>query len=326
MSEMIRSLCLPDDYEGISAVLNTWLSEPVTVERLMEEDRIIPDEDKYKRNDNGRLAGYGRLRVAACDSQGTVVGYGTSTRAGWTGEGELFHTLVVAPQWQSKGIGNSILDCLEEYAKTIGADYLTHSVRETDDRALAFAKKRGYEIERASFESKLELPFVKRELFRVIESVQDTGIRFFTFADDNREESERKLYELYAQTHPDIPGFSGKYKNFEWWRKWTIEIADFRPETMLIAADGERYVGLVHLIWNKETQSMYHEYTCMDREYRGRRIALALKLLAVQLAERFGARYLRTHNDSKNGPMLHINRDILGFEAEPGFYKMVKCL
>jgi len=68
---------------------------------------------------------------------------------------------------------------------------------------------------------------------------------------------------------------------------------------------------------------MYHEYTGVLPEYRGRRIALSLKLLAVRTAQACGAPYLRTHNDSMNGPMLRINRDLIGFRAEPGYYKMV---
>lgn len=48
--------------------------------------------------------------------------------------------------------------------------------------------------------------------------------------------------------------------------------------------------------------------------------------MAIEKAREWKAVYLRTHNDSMNGPMLHINRDVLGFQAEPGFYWMEKNL
>jgi len=68
---------------------------------------------------------------------------------------------------------------------------------------------------------------------------------------------------------------------------------------------------------------MYHEYTGVLREYRGRRIALALKMLGLRTAAACNVPYMRTHNDSMNAPMLRINRDLLGFRAEPGQYKLV---
>lgn len=99
-----------------------------------------------------------------------------------------------------------------------------------------------------------------------------------------------------------------------------------RPEYVHIAKDGDRYVGVVTLQQNEQTQAMYHQFTGVLPEYRGRRIGLALKLLAIQTARAAGVPYLRTHNDSLNGPMLRINRDLLGYQAVPGNFKMVCSL
>lgn len=71
---------------------------------------------------------------------------------------------------------------------------------------------------------------------------------------------------------------------------------------------------------------MYQEYTGVLPGYRNRRIALALKMLGIATAQRVGAAYLRTHNDSLNVPILRINRELLGFRAEPGQYRMVRQL
>ena len=56
-----------------------------------------------------------------------------------------------------------------------------------------------------------------------------------------------------------------------------------------------------------------------------RKIALALKLLSIRAALRWGADYIRTNNDSQNAPMLAINRK-LGYVPQPGGYRMVKAL
>ena len=70
---------------------------------------------------------------------------------------------------------------------------------------------------------------------------------------------------------------------------------------------------------------MYNMFTGVQRAYRGRGIALALKLLTIRCARSFSARYVRTHNDSENGPMLAINRK-LGYQPEPGLYRVVRDL
>jgi len=62
---------------------------------------------------------------------------------------------------------------------------------------------------------------------------------------------------------------------------------------------------------------------CVDPAWRGRGIALALKLLAIACARRYGVTYISTNNDSENAPMLAINRT-LGYQPEPGYYRMLR--
>lgn len=70
---------------------------------------------------------------------------------------------------------------------------------------------------------------------------------------------------------------------------------------------------------------MYTTYTGVDRACRGRKLALALKLLAVEAARRHGAPYMRTHNDSANAPMLAVNRN-MGYSPAPGYYRLLKSV
>lgn len=72
---------------------------------------------------------------------------------------------------------------------------------------------------------------------------------------------------------------------------------------------------------------MFTLLTGVAPEYRGRKIAQALKLIAILHGKGLGADSIRTQNDSINAPMLAINRK-LGFVREDGLghYGLVKEL
>ncbi|QGQ94721.1 GNAT family N-acetyltransferase [Paenibacillus psychroresistens] len=323
---VIRKLRQPDDFEAVSLLVNMIWSEPTTAEQLKEvEDKIPPGVLNY--NEDGALIGWDRPQWVAEDEHGQVVAYAIAWRASWTETGALNHTIVVNPEIRGNGVGRALYAELHQWAVDVKASCLIDSIRETDVRSVAFAGRRGYVKERHIFESVLDLEsFDGGELYNSINEAKQAGIRFVTMAEEPGEASERKLYELYKTTHPDIPGYSGTFPWFEEWKKWSIEQHGVRPELIHIAKDGDRYIGVVTLQQNDQTEAMYHEYTGVLLEYRGRHIALALKMLGVQTARACGVPYLRTNNDSMNVPMLRINRDLIGFRAEPGNYKMVRNL
>ncbi|MFB9753212.1 GNAT family N-acetyltransferase [Paenibacillus hodogayensis] len=323
---MIRKMRQPDDYAAVAPLLNTIWSEPTTAERLKEEeDKIPPGKLNYDEADE--LTGWDRPKWVAENEHGQVIAYAIAWRAPWTEPGTLIHTVVVHPEHRGSGVGGALYNALQLWAREVKASRLIDFIRETDDRSLAFAERRGYVKERHTFESVLDLAsFDSGALDDSILGAERAGIRFITLAEEPGEASERNLYELYKVTNPDIPGYVGDFPWFEEWKKWNLDQDGVRPEWIHIAKDGDRYVGVVTLQRNEQTQAMYQEYTGVLREYRGRHIALALKMLGVKTARDCGAPYLRTHNDSMNGPMLHINRDRIGFRAEPGSYKMVRAL
>ncbi|NIK71337.1 MULTISPECIES: GNAT family N-acetyltransferase [unclassified Paenibacillus] len=328
MNFTIRKLRQPEDFQAVAPLVNLVWSEPTTAERLQEdEDKIPPGQLHY--NEQGELMGWDRPKWVAEHENGQIIAYAIAWRAPWTEPGALIHTLIVHPEFRGKGVGTAIYGALHAWAQEVKASRLmNYNMKETDESSLAFAEKRGYIRERLTFESVLDLGEYAADE-RQLASIGDaerSGIRFVTLAEEPGEDNERKLHELYQITHRDIPGYTGEYPWFEEWKKWTLGLPGVRPEWIHIAKDGERYVGVVSLQHNEQTGAMYHEYTGVLPQYRGRRIALALKLLGMQSAKAAGAPYLRTHNDSANIPMLRVNRDLMGFRAEPGSYKIVCTL
>ena len=148
-------------------------------------------------------------------------------------------------------------------------------------------------------------------LVESIAAVEATGIRFFSLADaGNTPEAQRKLYEINRSAARDNPGNDQELEPFEEFAKFVFGSSWFRADGQILAADGDRYVGLAATGISSSTGAAFNAFTGVDRAYRGRKIALALKLLAIfAVARSYGAPYIRTDNDSQNGPMPAINRN-----------------
>jgi GNAT superfamily N-acetyltransferase len=321
---LIRSIRTPDDYEAVASLINFIASEPVSAKQLLEDELKIPPGQLHY-NEDGYLMGWDRPKWVAEDERGEVIAYGIAWRAPWTEPGALSHTVIVHPDVRSRGVGTALYNTMCQWVNEVKASRLIDYIRESDEVSLSYAARRGYEVERHTFESVLDIAdFNRHDLFDTISTVEHAGIQLVTLADEPGEESEIKLYELYKETSPDIPGYTGDYPDFHEWKKWNIGQPGTDPAWIHIAKEGDTYIGVATLVQNEQTRAMYHEYTGVRKAYRERHIALALKLISIQTARKVGAPYLRTHNDSMNVPMLRINRDLLGFRAEPGNFKVVR--
>lgn len=65
--------------------------------------------------------------------------------------------------------------------------------------------------------------------------------------------------------------------------------------------------------------------TGVEREYRGRGIALAVKVKSAEHAKNNGGEILRTFNDSTNDRILRVKQR-MGFTPRPGSYGVDKVL
>jgi RimJ/RimL family protein N-acetyltransferase len=200
-------------------------------------------------------------------------------------------------------------------------------VSEAQPQALRFAEQRNFKIERREFESVLNVPdFDERRFAGLIEAVAATGIRFLSFAElGDTPETRAKLYAINRATSLDIPGSDGTFPSFELSSNWLFPAPWFRAEGQLLALDGDDYVGYCSVGYFQDTNTMYNFMTGVDRAYRGRKIAFALKLLAIRFAKSYGADTIRTNNDSQNEAMLAINRK-LGYQPQPGLYQLTQKL
>ncbi|MDF2628254.1 MAG: family N-acetyltransferase [Symbiobacteriaceae bacterium] len=317
----VRPLSLPDDYHRLAEILSCGRPEPITVADLQEDDSKIPPPPATVRcDDQGRLVSHCRDRFAAIDETGRMVGYADAWRAPWTTPGEMICSAVVDPAHRGRGAGRMLLDRVESTAREKGAAYIKAALKDSDPAALACVTGRGYTIDRHLFQSTLDPDAFDPAPF----TTEAAGIRFFTLADEPGEATEHKLYELERVSQRDNPGSPGELMPYDQWRLWVLESARVLPELFLFAADGDRLVGTTYM-HTVEGGGLHTIYTGVDPAYRGRGIALALKVRAVAAARRHGAPYMRTDNDSQNGPMLAVNRK-MGYRPLPGDYIVIKRL
>jgi GNAT superfamily N-acetyltransferase len=308
----LRPLNFETDGQRALALINTFYTEPIQLSEFEYWISNLPP---------GRLA----RRMVMQNEQGDIVGYSFIGHETWEAPGHFSVWLIVDPDHRCQGIGAALYADLEAYVTTNGAERLVVEVNDNDPSSQQFAERRGFVVERHMFESVLDLEtFDERPYGGLIEKVEESGIRFFSLMQaGDTPEALQKLHAVNYATILDIPGSDETWMPFEEFERMVRRAEWFNPNGQLLAADGEEYIGLAAVQLIPEKKGAYNLMTGVMPPYRGRKIALALKLLAIRYARQHGAVYIRTHNDSLNAPMLAINRK-LGYQPLPGKYLMKK--
>lgn len=310
----LRPTRFPDDLERTVAIYNDWSLEPMTVERAQEWEAGLAAESR-------------RYRFVAESSAGVVVGYVEATHKPWAEPGYFEMELVVDAQWRRRGVGKTLWQATLAWLRAESATRVEVELRDNAPASIGFAEARGFMRQRHRFESTLDLASLDEQPFvGALEQAQVAGYRFFSLADvGDTEEARRRDYAINRRASLDIPGAARTFMPFEEWQRVVCGASWYRPDGQIIAAHGDEWIGLAALGYFTATNSMYNMVTGVDRAHRGHGVAQALKLLAIRCARRYGAVYIRTHNDSENAPILAINRK-LGYQPQPGLYQYALAL
>ncbi len=154
-----------------------------------------------------------------------------------------------------------------------------------------------------------------------IARLEADGIVFTALADiGDTSENRRRYYDADCAAAQDVPGeeFLTSWEEYE---SEVFQGPEYRPEGAFLAMDAEVMVGVAHVMLNSEHDRMENAFTGVNREYRGRGIAQALKALTIMYAKEFGVSEILTENDSENAPMLAVNGK-LGYKRWSGEYSL----
>jgi mycothiol synthase len=231
--------------------------------------------------------------------------------------------LIVAPEHRQRGIGSALFAralafARERNAYNLSVDIVAHS---PDEPGYEFLKKRGFwELERQQ-PSYLDLTTFDLSRFAdARKRAEQEGVRLLAYADlPDTTEQRRAFHDLWTRLEADTPHrYTLRFKQeaFEQWVQSIIEQPEWTPEAAILAESAGRWIGLTTLRFREETNIGDTWLTGVLPEYRGRGIATALKLRAIEVAKERGCPVITTGNQQDNAPMLAINRK-LGFVAEP---------
>lgn len=305
----------PADAPQVVAMRNRIESEPIAVAQYLE---WLKQEQEHP----GNIA----TRMVAVDEAGKVLGFSRAAHMYWMGEGKFILFACVAPGERQKGIGRQLFDAALAFAQEKGATGLECFMRGDDPDSWAWAQRRGFVLEKQRTESVLDLSGFDMSRFDGhLDRVRAGGIRLITVKGNPEESLMRGVYDVDRLTTPDIPIWDGTpFPAYEDWRR------EFNTEQQqrffAIALDGDQVVGVSILEYpTVPGASAYTGYTGVLREYRGRGIALAIKLLTIEEALSTGAPRMRTNNDPDNPPMLAVNEK-LGYQMVVGPMKIKRVL
>jgi mycothiol synthase len=271
-----------------------------------------------------------RLRYIAENAAGKCIGQGTCERSTFiNAPGAYFVWIIVDPDWRRRGIARALLSRFEPYGRTQGAEKLWASCREDHDYSIRFLETAGFHNFGLRFESILDLTAFDESRFAgTIERLQAAGFEFTHLVNERaiNPRADWLLYEIDAETGGEVPWPGGARMEitYEQFRQRSLEAPTVDPAAILIAKVQGRYAGITMAEFSPGRPAQT-TMTGVRREYRGRGLALGLKLLSFRIMKEHGCTQTTTQNDTANPPILRLNEK-LGYQKRPGYLQWEKML
>lgn len=308
------------DYPRYTEISNHVYPDTLTAESELRYWDEVWDSERYFKQ-----------RVMLEDDAGRIVGVGAVDHIP-----DQFHPdkynleVMVDPPDRRRGHGTLLYDHLMTLLRQRGAIAARAWVRESDLDSHPFATNRGFVEARREWQSRLDVnAFDPSPFAGAMERATGQGITITSMAAEQAVNADALIeaYRLHSTCSRDVPDIEPYTEvSYDDFLKNVINAPYSIPEAFLIAKHGSRYVGLAWMAGSAEEPGiLYQGLTGVLSEYRGKGIAMALKLANVEAAGRLGKREIRTWNDTTNRPMLRIN-EAMGFVKQPAEIVYLKDL
>lgn len=236
--------------------------------------------------------------------------------------------IVVHPAVQGRGLGRALWQHLQMAWQPLQPHHIWLEVREDWQAGLTFAGRRQFHESRRVWVSRLDLATFDPQPFSgSIERVTAQQIELISFAALATADQGfwQQLYEFERQTTCDVPSpFPVTMPIYDQWIKFYQPDHGALWEGSFAAVHEGQIVGISTLETINDSTDVEVGFTAVRRDYRGRGIALALKLCTIAYAGAQGLSGIRTDNDSTNLAMWHIN-ERLGFRRGLVWIVLRRC-
>ena len=222
-----------------------------------------------------------------------------------------------------------LVEFVEQRAREQGGKRLSVYCREDEMAIIAILIAREFKLDTLARAWELDLRRHRERLLDLTtasrEAMTRQGIRLLPLGDHAAADPVRSLYEAWSDSRLDAPRSHEMMPvPFEQFLVWT-RAPDQRPDRQWLALDGDRVVGLSNLRYPPVRGNVWTNFTGTVRSHRGRGIARAVKMETLAQAIELGVASVRTDNDERNAPMLHINEEV-GYTPIPGWADYEKDL
>ncbi len=302
------------DYDAIIAINNAAI--PDNLASLID----------WKARDEGYPQKLLRDRLIAEDDNGAIVGYSFYSEPEWSYQpGKYLVLVTILPEQQRKGIGSALYDATMAILMPKSPKIITSSGRESLPDGVRFLEKRDFQQIMREPITQLDLTTFDRSAFaHYIERLSDIHIDVYR-GDELAERDPnfwRKFYDLSWEIEQDIPSPSPPTKpEFEHFvesesdprRGFRLDGFYFGVDKTVGHDEIGGYVGISTLKLDQADPTKLHiSITGVSRSHRRRGIGTALKIKAMEFADRVGATFIDTKNE-ENNPMYQLNIE-MGFK------------
>jgi mycothiol synthase len=233
--------------------------------------------------------------------------------------------LYLHPDFHGQGIGKKLYQRMLGDLEPFDPLSLSISVREFSIRALTFFSDRGFIETKRDWISTLEVNTLDLSPYQGLEAqLSQQGIIIKSLAEIADPDKFKIFHALFSEVRLDTPRTEPATPiSYAFFMDNNINVPEFNPELFFVALHDNQQIGFTGLYPVTDTTTLDQWLTAVKRDYRGKHIALALKVRSIQYAKEHGFTHIRTDNDSRNAPMLAIN-DKLGFERGAASISMAK--
>jgi len=305
------------EYQAVVAVGNAvW---PEYLETVQE----------WKHRDETRDPQY-RFQRYVVELDGSIIGVGIYCEPAWSFKpGQFYVDGYVHPDHQERGVGTALYNHLMKALASYDPAVIIASTREDRIQGVRFLARRGFKQIMREPVSHLEVMSFDHTRFAGYPArMTELGIKIVSLAELSANDTEwkRRYWDLDWELLQDVPTtdpFTRQpFENFE---ERKLDAPGFDPHAHFFALDGDRWVGMSSL-WTSQAEpdKLYSGLTGVVRSLRRKGIATAMKLRAIDFAQRHGVRLIETDNE-ENNPVYALNL-ALGFTPQPAWLEFEKRL